>query len=348
MSTQEQRGYKPKRTSGYASTQTRETPKTPSKAPERPSKAPQRPSIIPIGAFALLLTIVALLIWLGLSPGGEEQVVPIQDTVPPQNALAASDIADAVEEEDSRDESTDEEPKTPLVDEAQYPYYYEEQLAGRYEAFAAAHPEIPLDDVYWMVGCDLDSPPYENVQPVSDPHSILALVNKHYYLPQDFQPQSIVRVSNCSMRQEAATMMQEMIGAAASEGINIWVDEAHRGFPRQEYLYQSYISRDGQAMADTYSARPGFSEHHLGLAADMVLLNDNFNNTPEAIWIANNCWKFGYIVRYTGENTHITQYKPESWHVRYIGVEASQTMRENGILSFEEYWVKYIKYSPRG
>ncbi|GHU66104.1 hypothetical protein AGMMS49983_15060 [Clostridia bacterium] len=226
------------------------------------------------------------------------------------------------------------------------PYYYNPEREGRYAAFADAHPEIGMEDVYWMVDCDLDVAPYEDTHPLPDPNDILLMVNKHFYLPDGFAPTDLVPVGNTMMRAEAGAAMQEMIDAAAAEGLNLWSQSGYRSYGVQVNLYADYSAQGGVEGADTHSARPGYSEHQTGLTTDLNTITDAFGDTAEGKWVAENCWQYGYIVRYTKENTDVTLYKPEPWHMRYIGRDAAKVMHDEGILSLEEYWVKYVLYQP--
>jgi D-alanyl-D-alanine carboxypeptidase len=245
-------------------------------------------------------------------------------------------------------EGGEEEPAEATLPEDDKPYYYDSTREGRYAAFAADHPELGIEDVYWMVDCDLDVSPYEDTHELPDPNDLLLLVNKHFYLPEGFAPADLVNVGNTRMRAEAGAAMQEMIEAAAADGHNIWSQSGYRSYETQVGLYRDYSARDGVEAADTYSARPGYSEHQTGLTTDLNTITDAFGGTPEGQWVAANCYQYGYIVRYTKENTDVTLYKPEPWHMRYIGRDAAKTMHEEGILSLEEYWVKYVLYRPPG
>jgi len=239
-----------------------------------------------------------------------------------------------------------EEPGTGREAEAdpgeEMPWFYDAALSERYEAFAAESPGLAFDDVIWMVNVNLDKPPYEYVRAVEDPLSINALVSKYFALPSDFSPPDLVSIGRSMLREQAAAAMNDMIAAASNEGLSLWVQSGYRSFDVQANLYSQYASRDGSEMADTYSARPGHSEHQLGLAADLNTITDAFGDTPEGIWSAENCWKYGFIVRYTIDNTDITLYKPEPWHMRYVGRDTAGAMRDRSILSFEEYWAKYV------
>jgi D-alanyl-D-alanine carboxypeptidase len=128
----------------------------------------------------------------------------------------------------------------------------------------------------------------------------------------------------------------EMFQGAANEGISLWVASGFRSYETQSWLYNNYVSIDGKAAADTYSARPGHSEHQSGLAFDLNIVADYFANTPEGIWLANNCWKYGFIIRYQAGKEAITGYKYEPWHVRYLGKDTAKAVYDSG-LCLEEY-----------
>jgi len=221
-------------------------------------------------------------------------------------------------------------------------WYFDEGRVERYEAFAALRPELDFSDIVWMVNVNLDKTPYEYINEAADPTSITLLVNKYFYLAPDFTPGDLVNIGSTMLREEAAMAMNVMIDAAAQEGHRLWVQSGYRSFNVQAGLFEQYSAYDGVEKAETYSARPGHSEHQTGLAADLNTITDAFGDTSEGKWAAENCWKYGFIVRYTEDNTDITLYKPEPWHMRYIGMEAAAGMRDLGIKSFEEYWAKYI------
>ena len=222
-------------------------------------------------------------------------------------------------------------------------WYYDEFLVSRYEAFRILNPDLTDEEICWMVGCDLDLGPYEQTSEVPDPNDILLLVNKHFYLPAGYEPSDLISVGNTKMRKEAGEAMQEMIGDAAKEGLNLWSQSGYRGYGLQERLFNDYSASDGIKAAETYSARPGYSEHQTGLTTDLNTITHAFGDTAEGKWVAENCWMYGYIIRYTAENSPVTLYMPEPWHMRYIGKDAAKRMHDENIQSFEEYWVKYVK-----
>lgn len=232
-----------------------------------------------------------------------------------------------------------------LIQSMKYLWYYDEDRAERYDSFSLARPGLAYDEVCWMVNCDLDRNPYESTTEVSNPNSILVLVNKHFSLPEGYVPDDLTDLGEIKIRKEAGDALLEMFGDAWVEGHTLWTTNGYRTEDLQRQLYNRYLEKDGQAAADTYSARPGHSEHQTGLAVDLNNLEDDFGDTPEGGWAIENCWKYGYILRYTSKNTAITGFKSEPWHIRYVGKDVAKTIHDEGIVSFEEYWVKNVRYS---
>ena len=134
-----------------------------------------------------------------------------------------------------------------------------------------------------------------------------------------------------------------MQAAAKKDGYSLTIVSGFRSYSYQGQLYNNYVARDGKAAADTYSARPGHSEHQTGLAMDINNASSSFNNTPEAKWIAENCYKYGFILRYPKGKENITGYMYESWHVRYLGKQLAKEVCDSG-LTLEEFLCIDSKY----
>ena len=134
--------------------------------------------------------------------------------------------------------------------------------------------------------------------------------------------------------------------AASGDGIVLSIASGFRTYNDQMVLYNRYVERDGKDEADTYSARPGHSEHQTGLAFDANYAGSSFDNTPEAKWINDNCYKYGFIVRYPNGKTDKTGFKYESWHLRYVGNELAEKLYNNGSwIYLEEYFNLTSVYS---
>ena len=154
------------------------------------------------------------------------------------------------------------------------------------------------------------------------------IANKSYTLPADFNP---------GLDATCESQFYKLQNAASQQGLNIWFSSGFRSYDYQAQIYNNYVARDGQAAADTYSARPGHSEHQTGLAIDVNQIDDSFIGTPEAIWLENHCHEYGFILRYPQGKQDITGYKYESWHIRYVGTDMSYAIHNSG-LTLEEYF----------
>lgn len=158
----------------------------------------------------------------------------------------------------------------------------------------------------------------------------ILIANKTYALPSSYAPGGML-----------TTFMNEfnrMKSDAASQGISLSLISGYRSYSRQNILYNNYVSRDGKTAADTYSARPGHSEHQTGLAADINSLSQSWINTQEGQWLNNNCYKYGFIIRYPKGKETITGYMYEPWHIRYVGVDVATKLYNGGNwISLEEY-----------
>ena len=163
------------------------------------------------------------------------------------------------------------------------------------------------------------------------------IANKTYSLPEDYNPGEL----NSTVKSAASKMF-----AAAKEeiGKNMWAQSGFRSYSTQKNLYDKYVTRDGKAKADTYSARPGHSEHQSGLAFDVCAtgkpcITSGFNDTEEAEWLEENAYRFGFILRYVKDKTDETGYKYESWHFRYVGTDLAKKLYNDGDwITMEDYF----------
>ncbi|SHM85198.1 D-alanyl-D-alanine carboxypeptidase [Ruminococcus flavefaciens] len=109
-----------------------------------------------------------------------------------------------------------------------------------------------------------------------------------------------------------------------------------RSYATQNTIYNNYVASDGVEVADTYSARPGHSEHQTGLAIDVNSISNDFIGTPECEWLAKNAHKYGFIIRYPKGKESITGYRYEPWHIRFVGIDTATAIYNSG-LCLEEY-----------
>ena len=171
--------------------------------------------------------------------------------------------------------------------------------------------------------------------------------------PLDFEPQvreirsseSLDNSRGLELRDVAATALEAMATEMLFQGAGqMFVNSAYRSHEYQRELFVDKVDQYGEAEALVRSAKAGHSEHQTGLAVDVSVpaqgcaIMQCFGDTVAGKWIAENSWKFGYIVRYERDTTSITGYTYEPWHLRYVGIEIARTYANNGIHTLEDFW----------
>jgi D-alanyl-D-alanine carboxypeptidase len=205
-------------------------------------------------------------------------------------------------------------------------------------ATAAPTPSAAPSPSPTAVGIDLAA------RSATDPASLWVVVNKQHPMnPLDYAPTGLVWVDGGMVRGEAAPDLRAMIAAAKGDGVRLSLRNGYRSYTDQLVVHAQVVHRSGTAYADRYSARAGYSEHQTGLALDLHSasqpacdLTACFTQTPEAVWVAAHSWEYGFVVRYTPDNTAVTGYEPEAWHLRYVGRDLAAWMHTNGVASLEQ------------
>lgn len=163
----------------------------------------------------------------------------------------------------------------------------------------------------------------------------IMIANKTYSLPADYDP---------GVHPEAQAAFDKMQAAASEDGISLWILSGYRSYYDQEAIYNRYLQWDTKEVVDTYSSRPGHSDHQTGYTFDVNSLEQSFEYEPAGQWLADNCYKYGFIIRYPKGKEDSTGYMYEPWHIRYIGVEFATKVTTSG-LSLEEYLGITSKYA---
>ncbi|WP_077213656.1 M15 family metallopeptidase [Bacillus dakarensis] len=189
---------------------------------------------------------------------------------------------------------------------------------------------------------------------IQNPLNVLALVNKEFALPNDYIPEDLERpnvpfsfgdldIEKSYLRKEAAEHLEILFEQAKNEGIDLFAVSGYRSYERQEGLFAAKENQVGREEAAQVVAIPGFSEHQSGLAMDIsspsvgYQLIEEYGETIEGQWLAENAHKFGFILRYPKGKESITGYQYEPWHYRYVGIEAATVIHEKN-LTLEEYF----------
>ncbi|HWT75376.1 MAG TPA: M15 family metallopeptidase [Mobilitalea sp.] len=186
-----------------------------------------------------------------------------------------------------------------------------------------------------------------------DPSSITVFVNKEYALSKDYKPDDLVIPNvyfdltyydeRTMLRSEAAAALERLFLAADNAGYKLCGVSGFRSYQRQKKIFTENILTKGKVHTLQYSAVPGTSEHQTGLAMDLSCetlnydLSDAFADTPEGKWLADNAYRFGYIIRYPKGKGDITGYAYEPWHIRYVGKGLAKYLYDND-LTLDEYY----------
>ena len=225
----------------------------------------------------------------------------------------------------------------------------------RYCDYDSEHSNENLDvrTLVERINCNLDMIP-KNGDLHADPgKGKTVLVNNYYDLAAEYVPGNLVDVDKsysskgARMDAEAYEHLVEMASEARRNGLKVTIngDNGYRSYSYQATVYDYYVKMLGREDGEKRAAQPGYSEHQTGLAVDLNVENAGYKGYTKAkgfAWLANNCHKYGYIVRYPDEKIDITGYTYERWHFRYVGVEAAEIIHETG-LTFDEYYAFYIE-----
>jgi D-alanyl-D-alanine carboxypeptidase len=191
------------------------------------------------------------------------------------------------------------------------------------------------------------------IYPLDKADSLWVIVNKGRILPSTYVPAGLrapqipLRLSasnpEMTLRPETDAALEELAGAAKTEGLNLMLASGYRSYSLQVTVHDSEVRNNGATAADAVSARPGHSEHQTGLAADIeptrrqCELQTCFADTPEGKWLAANAYKYGFIIRYQNNTTAQTGYSYEPWHIRYIGKQLAATIYSQNV-TLEKYF----------
>ncbi len=220
---------------------------------------------------------------------------------------------------------------------------FEVDKIPRYEMYQDK-TNTTLEEAVLKVNIGLDHEFYTQIEEIAKKDDYAILVNKYRFLGQ-YEPTDLKSLSydeKYQLRQKAADAFEELVSFAKLENVFIRPYSAYRSYFYQQSIYNTYVNKDGKNMADTYSARPGHSEHQTGLAVDVWSEGLEELKESDANWLKENAYLFGFIVRYTKETEKITGYIEEPWHLRYLGKDLAKKVYESH-LTYDEYYDLYLK-----
>lgn len=185
---------------------------------------------------------------------------------------------------------------------------------------------------------------------ILEPNKLLVLIKKGFILPRDYIPKNLVipnipiapNTKNNMLRKDAAEALEKMYQAALKEDNHLVLNSGYRSYESQIEIYQEYFRKYDEVTASGLVAKPGSSEHQLGLGIDLTsqsVIDKQrlvFGDTAEYKWVVKNAYKYGFIVRYPKDRSTITGTSNEPWHLRYVGKKAAKIIYKND-WTLEEY-----------
>jgi D-alanyl-D-alanine carboxypeptidase len=181
-----------------------------------------------------------------------------------------------------------------------------------------------------------------------DPY-LYMLVDKEHPLPESYRPSDLAEIGgSCGVtrkglmvREAAARALEEMAAAALAEGVTLTAGSAYRSYEYQAGLYDRNVLEMGQEAADRESARPGHSQHQLGLVVDFIPIDDSFAETAAGRWVFRNAGRFGWSLSFPGGYEDVTGYRWESWHYRYVGRDLAR-FADSYFGGIQQYALRFI------
>lgn len=185
----------------------------------------------------------------------------------------------------------------------------------------------------------------------SEADGLFILADKKHRLPETYVPQDLVPVtggksyipnrSDLSLRKDVEAALERMAAAALADGIKLVVSSTYRSWKYQEGLYDRNVRQLGKEVADRESAPPGASQHQLGTVVDFGSITDSYAETAAGRWLLQNAPRFGWSLSYPDGYEHVTGYRWECWHYRYLGEEAAAFQKE-WFNDVQQYMLEFI------
>ena len=184
-----------------------------------------------------------------------------------------------------------------------------------------------------------------------DDVDLLYLIDKKHNIGSDYIPKDLMPVKNnelwnvsrndLSLRPESYKALEELSRAALSDGIKLLVSSTYRSYKYQEGLFNRYVKQDGLALAERYSARPGTSQHQLGVAIDFGSITDDWGDTKMGKWVYDNAARYGWSLSFPQGYEDVTGYMWECWHFRFIGKEACR-FQKKWFSDIQQFMLEFI------
>lgn len=219
----------------------------------------------------------------------------------------------------------------------------------QYIDYATTNSDVETSKIVSIVNTKANTEWYSNIKETDTSKGELMLVNKFYGLKEDYIPEDLITVSltygypDRKVSKSIYDNLTNMLDSAKTDGYTMLVEQGYRSYEDQKDAYKTIKDSSGQSVADKQAAREGHSDYQTGLSVSLNVYttSEGINASEGATWLANNAYKYGFIIRYPEGTSDITGFKDEKWRLRYVGEEAAKIIHENNI-TFDEYYAYYI------
>lgn len=260
-----------------------------------------------------IIWIIVILMGIGLMAGAVQIFLTAGQTPGNQNS------------ESSESNNTSQEPTAPAY-------------TTREQVYANEHTDLSEKDVRRDVRLGLDRPFYEEPDTVENPDSPDVFVNKHWKLPDDYQPQDLTEADGFQLRQEAADSWQSLKKDLQEKGIAVQITGGYQTPQETQDLYDQAVLEFGQQRTDSVFSRSGFSDSNTGLSLEFSVPGiEDPASDPAYQTIVQEASRYGFIVRYTEDNEGLSQMGSQPLHLRYVGKDLAEDLYNNAV-SFDEYF----------
>lgn len=181
--------------------------------------------------------------------------------------------------------------------------------------------------------------------------NLLILVDKKHFLPEGYVPPQLMQLTDTrayrinrkdlALTKTAEQALQQMALAAKQDGVTLLVSSSYRSYMYQKNLFDRYTRESGEKEAERFSARAGTSQHQLGTVVDFGSISDAFAQTRAGKWMLQNAAKYGWSLSFPKGYEAVTGYVWESWHYRYIGIEAC-AFQQRWFDDIQQYMLEFI------
>lgn len=219
---------------------------------------------------------------------------------------------------------------------------YLERNYKRYVAYGKKHHDYSDDKIITYVNIGLDNDFYTNVEKSNEQDGLIMIVNKYFYLSEDYKPETTTVGSfKAELSNKIVKDFNDMVLEGEKYQVRLIPVKSYISYEEQQTKYNISVTVDGEKETLKNIAKPGYSDYQTGLAVDISGETINFAKTKEYAWLVEHAYEYGFILRYPENKEEVTGFQYQPYHWRYVGKDVAKIIHEKNI-TLEEYYATYI------